>query len=59
MTIVMAETNTRLSSFLLMIFSWLARGLLDLVTSSSGGSTPRDWAGGPSIIMLIQRICMA
>ncbi|OLY78695.1 hypothetical protein AYI68_g7248 [Smittium mucronatum] len=25
----------------------------------SGGSTPNDWAGGPSIRILIHRICMA
>lgn len=24
----------------------------------SAGSTPRLWAGGPSMMMLIQRICM-
>ena len=26
--------------------------------SFSGGSTPRLWAGGPSMMMLIQRICI-
>ena len=26
--------------------------------SGSAGSTPRDWAGGPSMMMLIHRICV-
>ena len=26
--------------------------------SGSAGSTPSDWAGGPSMIMLIHRICI-
>ena len=29
------------------------------ITAGSTGSTPRDWAGGPSMRMLIQRICIA
>ena len=27
--------------------------------SGSTGSTPNDWAGGPSIMILIHKICIA
>ena len=30
-----------------------------LIIELSTASTPKDWAGGPSIMMLIQRICIA
>lgn len=29
------------------------------MTAGSTGSTPNDWAGGPSIRILIHRICIA
>ena len=34
------------------------RGGRDM-TAGSTGSTPSDWAGGPSMRMFIQRICIA
>ncbi len=46
------------------IFKRLLRGMISsfsggrFITFFSGGSIPKDWAGGPSIIMLIHKTCM-
>ena len=54
-TIKMALVIALVSRALVTIGSLAFRGLARSITSSTG-STPRLWAGGPSIIILIQRI---
>ncbi|KAH3670578.1 hypothetical protein OGAPHI_001093 [Ogataea philodendri] len=53
-----AAVSTRLRTATVRIRSDRDLGGL-FITSWSTGSTPSDWAGGPSIRMLIHRICMA
>ena len=53
-----AWVRTRLINLEVRIRSSRCRGGRDM-TAGSTGSTPRDWAGGPSMRILIQRICIA
>lgn len=57
-TMSSAEESTRLMIALSMMGSDAFRGAR-FTTSPSTGSTPRLCAGGPSMMILIQRICMA
>mmetsp|Transcript_11108 Transcript_11108/g.34197 ORF Transcript_11108/g.34197 Transcript_11108/m.34197 type:complete len:207 (-) Transcript_11108:945-1565(-) len=52
-----AELRTRRAILSVMTGSDRFRGGWPL-TDSSQGSTPKDWAGGPSMMMLIQSTCM-
>lgn len=56
--IIPADNKTLTIKDFEIIGSFTLRGFC-LSTSWSTGSTPKDWAGGPSIIMLIHNICMA
>jgi hypothetical protein len=53
-----ACVRTRLMTFDVKIKASRWRGGRSM-TAGSTGSTPKDWAGGPSIRILIQRICIA
>ena len=57
-TIHAAEVMARIRSALVRTESSAFLGLARKMASSTG-STPSDCAGGPSITMLIQRICIA
>ena len=57
-TIIAALLIARSSRARVTMGSSAFRGLARKICPSTG-STPRLWAGGPSIIMLIQRICIA
>jgi len=53
-----AENSTLASNLLVMIGAFFFLGGRH-ITAGSTGSTPRDCEGGPSIRMLIKRICIA
>lgn len=57
-TIILALSRTFTTTDFVIIGCFTFRGFC-LSTSWSTGSTPRDCAGGPSIMMLIHKICMA
>lgn len=56
--IMLADSRTFTISARVIMGCLTFRGLC-FSTSWSTGSTPNDWAGGPSIMMLIHSICMA
>jgi hypothetical protein len=55
-TMIIAEVKTRRRRRGVKIAASRARGGF-FITSSSTGSTPNDWAGGPSIKMSIRSQC--
>lgn len=56
--IIRADMKIFRISDLLSIVSVIHRGGC-LIVSLSTGSTPKLWAGGPSMMMLIHKICIA
>ena len=56
--IIEEEIKTLTIKSNVIIGSLTFRGGFDIMSESTG-STPRLWAGGPSMIMLIHKICIA